>query len=171
VGGSPESVVRAARHGFALMLAIIGGPPDRFAPFAQLFREALDRFGRPPLPVGVHSPGHVAATDEQAMDEMWPHYLDVVGRVGRIRGWAPPTKDQFVREAGPHGAWYIGAPETVANKIARNLPALGATRFDLKYGMAGLPHDAVMTNIELYGTQVVPRVRALLAETEGASET
>ena len=123
-----------------------------------------------PLPVGVHSPGHVAATDDEAMDQMWPHYLDVVGRVGRIRGWAPPTKDQFVREAGPHGAWYIGSPETVASKIARNLPALGATRFDLKYGMAGLPHDAVMTNIELYGTQVVPRVRALLAETEAASE-
>jgi probable LLM family oxidoreductase len=170
VGGSPESVVRAARHGFALMLAIIGGPPERFAPFAQLFHEALGRFGRSSLPVGVHSPGHIAPTDEQAMDQMWPHYRDVVGRIGRIRGWAPPTKDQFVREAGPHGAWYIGSPETVARKIARNLPALGATRFDLKYGMAGLPHDAIMTNIELYGTQVVPRVRALLAEHDALFE-
>jgi alkanesulfonate monooxygenase SsuD/methylene tetrahydromethanopterin reductase-like flavin-dependent oxidoreductase (luciferase family) len=152
------------------MLAIIGGPPDRFAPFAQLFHDALDRFGRPALPVGVHSPGHVAATDELAMDQMWPHYLHVLSRVGRIRGWAPPTKNQFVREAGPEGAWYIGSPETVAQKIARNLPALSATRFDLKYGMAGLPHDAVMTNIELYGSQVVPRARALLAENDAGSE-
>jgi probable LLM family oxidoreductase len=170
VGGSPESVVRAAHYGFALMLAIIGGPPDRFVPFAKLFREALDRFGQPSLPVGLHSPGHVAATDEQAMDQMWPHYRDVIGRVGRTRGWTPPTKNQFVQEAGPDGAWYIGSPETVAQKIARNLPALGATRFDLKYGMAGLPHDAVMTNIAMYGTEVVPRVRALLAERDAASD-
>jgi probable LLM family oxidoreductase len=170
VGGSPESVVRAARHGFSLMLAIIGGPPTRFAPFAELFRAALDRFGQPARPVGVHSPGHIAATDEQAMDEIWPHYRDVITRVGRTRGWAPPTKDQFVREAGPEGAWYVGSAETVAQKIARNLPALGATRFDLKYGLVGLPHDAVMSNIERYGTEVVPRVRALLAERGATAE-
>jgi probable LLM family oxidoreductase len=166
VGGSPESVVRAARHGFGLMLAIIGGPPARFTPFAELFAAALDKFGHAARPVGVHAPGHVAASDEQALDELWPHYRDVLARVGRQRGWAPPTKDQFVRETGPDGAWYVGSPETVARKIAANLPALGATRFDLKYGMVGLPHPAVLTTVELYGAEVVPRVRQLLAEAE-----
>jgi probable LLM family oxidoreductase len=166
VGGSPESVVRAARHGFGLMLAIIGGPPTRFTPFSQLFAAALTEFGHPPRPVGVHAPGHIADTDEQARDELWPHYRDVLTRVGRQRGWAPPTKAQFLREAGPGGAWHVGSPETVARKIAANLPALGASRFDLKYGMVGLPHDAIMRTIELYGAKVVPLVRELLADAD-----
>jgi probable LLM family oxidoreductase len=163
VGGSPQSVIRAARYGFSLMLAIIGGSPSRFAPFSQLFREALESFGRDPLPVGVHSPGHVAATDEQAREEFWPRYLEVIRNVSKTRGFAIPTKDSFLHEVGSHGALYVGSPETVAQKIARNLDVLGATRFDLKYGMGGLSHDALMTNIELYGTQVIPRVRELLA--------
>lgn len=162
VGGSPESVIRAARYGFSLMLAIIGGPPARFAPFSELFHQALERFGQPPRPVGVHSPGHVAASDELARDEFWPRYVEVIRRVGRTRGFAIPTKDSFLRETGPNGALYVGSPETVAKKIAANLPALGATRFDLKYGMGGLSHEALMTAIELYGTQVIPRVRELL---------
>jgi probable LLM family oxidoreductase len=163
VGGSPQSVMRAARYGFSLMLAIIGGSPKRFAPFSQLFGEALENLGRAPLPVGVHSPGHVAATDEQALDEFWPRYLQVIRHVSRTRGFAIPTKESFMYEVGPHGAMYVGSPETVARKIAANLPALGANRFDLKYGMGGLSHEALMTNIELYGTQVIPRVRELLA--------
>jgi alkanesulfonate monooxygenase SsuD/methylene tetrahydromethanopterin reductase-like flavin-dependent oxidoreductase (luciferase family) len=145
------------------MLAIIGGPPGRFAPFAQLFEQALERFGQPARRVGVHSPGHVAATDEQARDEFWPRYLEVIRHVSRTRGFAVPTKDSFMREVGPDGALYVGSPETVAQKIATNLPALGASRFDLKYGMGGLSHEALMSTIELYGTQVVPRVRELLA--------
>ncbi len=164
VGGSPQSVIRAARYGFSLMLAIIGGSPARFAPFSELFRQALERFGRAPLPVGVHSPGHVAATDEQALDEFWPRYLEVIRRYSQIRGFAIPTRQSFVREVGPHGALYVGSPETVARKIAANLTALGANRFDLKYGMGGLSHEALMTNIELYGTQVIPRVRELVTE-------
>jgi alkanesulfonate monooxygenase SsuD/methylene tetrahydromethanopterin reductase-like flavin-dependent oxidoreductase (luciferase family) len=163
VGGSPESVVGAARHGFSLMLAIIGGPPARFAPFSQLFREALERFGRPALPVGVHAPGHVAATDEQARGEFWPRYLQVITHVSKTRGFPIPTEESFMREVGPQGALYVGSPETVAQKIAQNLPMLGADRFDLKYGMGGLSHEALMANIELYGTQVIPRVRDLLA--------
>jgi probable LLM family oxidoreductase len=163
VGGSPQSVVRAARLGFSLMLAIIGGSPARFVPFSQLFRQALERFGRAPLPVGVHSPGHVADTDERAREEFWPHYLEVFRRVAKVRGFAVPTRESFTYEVGPQGALYVGSPETVATKIAANLTALGATRFDLKYGMGGLSHEALMTNIELYGTQVVPRVRELLA--------
>ncbi|EFH85831.1 LLM class flavin-dependent oxidoreductase [Ktedonobacter racemifer] len=164
VGGSPQSVIRAASHGFSLMLAIIGGSPLRFAPFSQLFRQALERLGRTPLPVGVHSLGHVDVTDEKAREAFWPRYREVMRRYSRIRGFAIPTRESFLHEVGPQGALYVGSPETVAQKIAANLPALGATRFDLKYGMGGLSHQALMTAIELYGTQVVPRVRELLAE-------
>ena len=122
VGGSPESVVRAARYGFGLMLAIIGGPPSRFVPFSQLFAAALEKYGQPVRPVGVHAPGHVAATDEEARDELWPHYRDVLTRVGRTRGWPPPSKEQFLNETGPDGAWHVGSPDSVARKIAANFP-------------------------------------------------
>ena len=132
----------------------------------QLFAASLDRFGHPPRPVGVHAPGHIADTDEQARDELWPHYRDVLTRVGRQRGWPPPTKEQFLRETGPDGAWHVGSAETVARKIAANLPALGASRFDLKYGMVGLPHDTIMRTIELYGAKVVPLARELLADAD-----
>jgi probable LLM family oxidoreductase len=162
VGGSPQSVIRAAHYGFSLMLAIIGGSPARFAPFSELFRQALESFGRAPLPVGVHSPGHVAATDEQAREEFWPRYREVISRYSKIRGFAIPTEASFMHEIGPGGALHVGSPETVAEKIAQTLTSLGANRFDLKYGMGGLSQDALMTNIELYGTQVVPRVRELL---------
>jgi probable LLM family oxidoreductase len=162
VGGSPQSVVRAAHYGFALMLAIIGGSPSRFAPFSRLYHQALDKFGQPPLPVGVHSPGHVAETDEQAREDFWPRYLQVITHVAKTRGFAIPTKESFLSEVGPRGALYVGSPETVAQKIAANLTALGASRFDLKYGMGGLSHETLMRNIELYGTKVIPRVRELL---------
>jgi probable LLM family oxidoreductase len=163
VGGSPQSVVRAARYGFSLMLAIIGGSTARFAPFSKLFQQALDSLGKSPLPIGVHSPGHVAATDEEAREEFWPRYLEVLRHVSKTRGFAVPTKDSFMYEIGPNGALHVGSPETVAQKIADTLKATGANRFDLKYGMGGLSHRALMTNIELYGTQVVPRVRELVA--------
>ena len=164
VGGNPQSVIRAARLGFGLALAIIGGPPARFARYSELFRRALEQFGRPPLPVLVHSPGHVAATDEQAKAEFWPRWRDIITLMAPERGFAIPTKESFGRETGPHGALYVGSPETVARKIAANLRALDATRFDLKYGMPGLTHDQLMTCIELYGRQVIPRVRELLGE-------
>lgn len=111
----------------------------------------------------MHSPGHVAATDEQALEEFWPHYLDVITGVSKTRGFAIPTKQSFRYEVGPHGALYVGSPESVAQKIAANLKLLGANRFDLKYGMGGLSHEKLMTNIELYATKVILRVRELLA--------
>jgi probable LLM family oxidoreductase len=164
VGGSPQSVIRAARLGFSLMLAIIGGPPARFAPFSALFQEALAKLGRPPLPVGVHGPGHVAQTDEQAREEFWPHWRELIRLVAVERGFAIPTEDSFAYETGPQGALYVGSPETVAEKIVTNLRTLHATRFDLKYGAGGLPHETLMTNIELFGRQVIPRVRELMKE-------
>jgi probable LLM family oxidoreductase len=162
VGGNPESVIRAARYGFSLALAIIGGPSARFAPFSRLFREALKKFGYPPMPVAVHSPGHVAETDEQAVEEFWPHWQRIMRQMVVERGFPEPTKDAFVRDTGPDGALYVGSPDTVARKIANNLETLEATRFDLKFGMPGLSHDQLMTNVELYGTQVIPRVRQLV---------
>jgi probable LLM family oxidoreductase len=162
VGGNPQSAIRAARLGFGLTLAIIGGRPARFAPFSELYQQALAKFGRPPMPVAVHSPGHVAATDEQAHAEFWPRWRDTISLVAAERGFAIPTEKQFRWDTGPEGSLYVGSPETVARKIAANLRALGATRFDLKFGMPGLTQQSVLTSVELYGQQVIPRVRELV---------
>ena len=158
VGGSPESVVRAAHYGLPLMLAIIGGSPARFAPYSQLYRERLEKFGKPLQPIGAHSPGHVADTDEQAKEELWPHYAGLMNRIGRERGWPPIGRDHFEREASD-GALFVGSPQTVAAKIVRTVKALGLSRFDLKYSNGTLPHDLMMKSIELYGTKVLPLVR------------
>jgi len=162
VGGSPESVIRAARLGTPLALAIIGGDPARFAPFAKLFHDALDKFGREALPISIHSPGHVADTDEQAIEEMWPAYQESFGRIGRERGWQPMSKDHYMHEVN-HGSLYVGAPETVAKKIAYAIESVGAQRFDLKYATGPLSHNKLMHSIELYANEVVPRVKKLLA--------
>jgi probable LLM family oxidoreductase len=167
VGGSADSVRRAARHGLPLMLAIIGGSPARFAPLAELYRRELERLEKSPRPIGVHSPGHVAETDREARDQFWPNYEQVMGRASLERGFPAPTRELFAREIGPHGALYVGAPETVARKIVATLDALGATRFDLKYGMGDLPHEDLMRAIELYGTQVAPLVREMVGERDG----
>jgi probable LLM family oxidoreductase len=170
VGGSPESVIRAARYGFSLMLAIIGGPPARFAPFSRLYREALRELGRPERPIGVHAPGHVAETDEQARAEFWPQWRETLTRVSKERGFRPPTEESFAFDVGPEGALYVGSPETVADKILANLALLGANRFDLKFGMPGLTHDQIMNTIELYGTQVIPRVREHISNDPTAAQ-
>jgi probable LLM family oxidoreductase len=163
VGGSPESVIRAAEYGFPLALAIIGGAPARFAPYVDLYRRALKEFGKPEdLPVAVHSPGFVAETDEEAAELLWPHVRVMMNRIGRERGWPPLSRDRF--EADIHeGAWHAGSPETVAQKIAKTIRDLGIQRFDLKYSAGTLPHERMMTAIELYATKVIPRVRELLS--------
>jgi len=162
VGGSPESVVRAANHGIPMALAIIGGDPARFAPFAKLYFDYLEKLGKPKLPVSIHSPGLVAATDEEAINAIWPHYQEMYGRLGRERGWGPTTKDHFLQEV-QYGSLYVGSPETVAQKIAYAIRSVGASRFDLKYSTGPMPHSLLMQTIELYGTQVIPRVRELLS--------
>jgi probable LLM family oxidoreductase len=162
VGGTPQSVIRAARHGLPLMLAIIGGDARRFLPFIELFQNALKERGRDALPIGAHSPGHVAQTDEQARHELWPHYAAMMTRIGRERGWGPVTRAHFEREADA-GALCVGSPETVARKIADTARALGLSRFDLKYSAGTLPHALLMNSIGLYGSEVAPRVRELLA--------
>jgi probable LLM family oxidoreductase len=162
VGGSPQSVVRAARYGLPLTLAIIGGSPVRFRPFVDLYRQSLEKLGQPLLPVAVHSPGHVAESDEQARNELWPHYETLINRIGGERGWPPATRAQFEREAGPDGALCVGAPHTVASKIVQTARCLGLSRFNLKYSAGTLPHAALMKSIELIGTEVAPRVREMM---------
>jgi probable LLM family oxidoreductase len=163
VGGSPESVVRAARHGLPLMLAIIGGDPVRFAPYVELYHRALAQLEQPTLPIGVHSPGFVADTDEEAKEILWPNYSVMRNRIGRERGWPSMTLAEFDHESGPNGSLYVGSPETVATKIATTTKALGISRFDLKYSAGPLPHANLMHAIELYGTKVAPMVRDMLA--------
>jgi probable LLM family oxidoreductase len=167
VGGSPESVVRAARYGFPLVLAIIGGPPRRFAPYVELYHHALAEFGHSDRPVAVHSPGYIAESDEQAREELWPHYSAFHARIGRERGWPPMTRAQFDASTGPEGALFVGAPETVAAKIVDTVKALGLARFDMKYSNGTLPHSKMMRSIELYGTKVMPLVRESLATAAG----
>lgn len=162
VGGSPESVVRAARYGLPLTLAVIGGSHMRFRPYVDLYLQSLEKFGHGVQPIAVHSPGHVAATDEQAKDELWPHYAGMMTRIGAERGWPPTTRAHFEREASAEGALCVGSPQTVAAKIVRAIKGLGLSRFDMKYSAGTLPHPTLMKSIELYGTQVMPAVRAAL---------
>ncbi len=163
VGGSPESVVRAAHYDLPLMLAIIGGDPKRFAPYVDLYHRAFKQFDRPVKPIGVHSPGYVADSDAQAREELWPDYKTMRDRIGKERGWPPMGRDEFVQEAD-HGSLYVGSPETVARKIAATVKVLGIARFQLKYSAGPLPHEKLMHSIELYGRKVVPLVRDMLAQ-------
>jgi len=163
VGGSPESVVRAARYELPLVVAIIGGESARFAPLVELYRRALRELGHAQLPVAVHSPGHVGATDEEAMEELWPHWQAMRNRIGAERGWPATTPEEYRHAASPAGALYVGSAETVAAKIATTARTLGVARFTMKYSAGTLPHDAMMRSIERYGTAVIPRVRELLA--------
>lgn len=162
VGGSPQSVIRAARRNLPLMLAIIGGEPRRFAPLVELYHRALDEFGQHALPVGCHIPGHVAETDEQALDEAWPAYQVMHRRIAAERGWPPMSRQVFEAHAGPGGALCVGSPQTVATKIAASVEVLGLSRFTLKVGSGPMPDAAQRRCIELYGREVIPRVRALL---------
>ena len=164
VGGSPESVVRAARYRLPLTLAIIGGDPRRFAPYVELYHRALAQLGSEPLPLGVHSPGHLAETDERAREQLWPAYQVMRNRIGAERGWPPTSRAEYEREIAV-GSLYVGSPETVARKIAATVRALGASRFDLKYSAGTLRHELMMRSIELYGREVIPRVQRLLTST------
>lgn len=163
VGGSPQSVVRAASYGLPLMLAIIGGPTARFTPFAELHRRALAEMGKEPQPIGYHSYGHVAPTDEEALEELYPAWLEQSRRIGGERGWGNMGREHFDQEAA-HGAMAIGSPESAARKIAQGMKDLGATRFQLKVSAGRLSHEAIMRSIELYGTQVVPLVKDILSD-------
>ncbi|MGN6125809.1 MAG: LLM class flavin-dependent oxidoreductase [Humibacter sp.] len=170
VGGSPESVIRTARYGFRLMLAIIGGAPARFAPYIDLYHRATEQLGTTAYPVGMHSPGFIAATDDEAKSLFYPGYKVIRDRIGALRGWPPLRREEFDADV-EHGSLYIGSPETVARKMAAAIRTLGVGRFDLIYTAGGaMSASARLRAVELYGTKVVPMVRELLAETPTSSE-
>lgn len=161
VGGSPESVVRAAHHDLPLMIAIIGGEPARFKPFADLYRRAYAQLGKPVQNIGVHSHGYVATSDALAREEYFADYKGMRDRIGAERGWGGFTAHEFEREIA-QGSLYIGSPETVAKKIAKTITTLDLDRFTLKYSAGRLPHAKMMKCIELFGTKVIPLVREMV---------
>ncbi len=169
VGGTPESVLRCAEYGYPVIFAIIGGQPRSFAPLAGLYREAMTRYGHPLQQMATHSPGHIAATDGEAREELFPHWLALRNRIGAERGWGPGSRAEFDALCEPEGALYVGSPETVAAKIVLLKKTLGVDRFDLKYSSGTLPHPAMMRSIELFGTEVAPRVAELLAAASPAN--
>ena len=164
VGGSHESVVRAAKYDFPLMLAIIGGSPSRFKEFVELYHASRERFDLGTGEVAIHCPGFVAETDSEAMSRVWPHHNAMFSRIGRERGWPRMRYDQFEYGAGPDGALFIGSPQTVAEKIVKVTGQLGVNRFDMKYSNGTLPHEDSMESIKLFANEVIPRVHELLEE-------
>lgn len=169
VGGSPESVIRAARYGFPLMLAVIGGSPERFAPYIELYKQAGEQFGTSTGEIGMHSPGFIADTDEEAVKIAWPAHKINFDRIGHSRGWPPIKREHFDEEVAKYSL-YIGSPETVAQKMAKTIKLLGLNRFDLVYGGGPMPAKARLRMVELYATKVIPRVRELLAEDDDSSK-
>ena len=161
VGGTPQSVVRAGTLGLPLAIAIIGGSPARFVPFADLYRESARRAGHDPsrMELSINSHGLIADDAEEAANAAWPAYAETMGRIGRERGWPPPTRRQFDVERSPHGAMVLGNAQQAIDKILYEHELFGMTRFMIQFTVGTLPHATVMRSIELYGTKVAPAVR------------
>lgn len=164
VGGTPQSVVRAAKYGLPLVLAVIGGSPAQFAPLVDLYHRALGEYGHPTLPVSMHSPGHVAETDAEAVTQHYEYHAEQFSRIGRERGWAPFTRLAYDQMLSRQGALFVGSPDTVAEKIAWAMRTLRLSRFQLKYTVGRQPNEVRMSSVRLYAEEVVPRVRELLAK-------
>jgi probable LLM family oxidoreductase len=161
VGGTPQSIVRAASRGLSVALAIIGGSPDRFTALADLHRKTLVESGYDPeqIPMSVHGHGYIADTNEQAAEEYYPSYAAAMTRIGRERGWGPMTREQFDWMRSEEGSLVLGDVETVAAKILRWKEILGINRFELHVSVGTMTHDKVLRSIELLGTKVAPIVR------------
>ena len=167
VGGTPNSVARAAYYGLPLMLAIIGGEPQRFSAFVDLYRATAEKTGHDPatLPVGISSHGFIAEDSQEAGDIAFPAHHEAMSRIGKERGWPPTTRAQFDAGATPHGAYFIGSPQQVIDKILLQHEWFRHDRFGLQLSVGTLPHDKVMKAIELFGTVVKPAVNKALAAT------
>jgi probable LLM family oxidoreductase len=170
VGGTPQSIVRAARLGLPLAVAIIGGAPERFVPLVDLYRDVARESGHDPagLPVGINSHAYVADTSQRAADEYFPAYAAMMTRIGRERGWPPMTRPQFDQLRSPRGALVVGSPQEVAEKILFQHELFGHDRFLAQMSVGTLPHSQAMRAIELLGTEVAPIVRAELARRRAA---
>jgi probable LLM family oxidoreductase len=161
VGGTPQSAVRAARYGLPLMIALVGGHPQRFVPLVELYRRALSQFGYSPLPVGLHTIGYVGKTDEEAVRIQYPHWAQMMDQSARERGWPRPSMDRFQADLR-NGSLLVGSPDTIAAKLTAMIRLLGLSRFDLAYALGRVPREQRLETIELYGREVIPRVRDLL---------
>ena len=164
VGGTPQSVVRAATLGLPMALAIIGGAPERFKPMVDLYREAAARAGHDPatLPVSINSHGFIGDDAKQAADDAWPPYAEAMTRIGRERGWPPATRMQFDAQSTLHGALFVGSPDQVVEKILYQHELFNHDRFLIQLTVGPMPHARVMRAIELLGTEVAPAVRRAL---------
>lgn len=171
VGGTPQSVVRAAMLGLPLAIAIIGGHPEHFAPLARLYREAAGHAGHDlaRLPISINSHTYVAETSQQAADEYFPPYAAMMSRIGRERGWSEMTREQFEMGRAPRGALLVGSPQEVAEKILFEHKLFGHQRFMAQISVGTMPHEKVMRAIELFGTEVAPAVRRELARRSATS--
>jgi probable LLM family oxidoreductase len=169
VGGTPQSVVRAGALGLPMALAIIGGLPERFAPFAELHRRAAQEAGHEPPALSINSHGFIADTAKAAADEAFPGHKTAMDRIGRERGWRPMTRAQFDAAATLRGANFIGSPQEVAEKILFQHEIFGHQRFLVQFSVGTLPHASIMRSIELYGTEVAPVVRAEIARRAASS--
>lgn len=169
VGGTPSSIARAASLGLPMALAIIGGQPERFVRLIDLYRDTARRAGHDPatLPVSINSHGFIADTSQAAADDAFPPYLDVMGRIGRERGWPPPTRRQFDAERSPGGALLVGDPQDVIEKILFEHQLFGHQRFLMQMSVGTMPHEKIMRSIELFGRDVAPAVRRELAARKG----
>ncbi len=163
VGGTPESAWRAGTLGLPMALAIIGGLPERFAPFARIHREALDAAGHAPQPLAVTGHAFVAEDLRHAADVAFPPYAAVMSRIGRERGWPPMTRAQFDAMRAPRGSLFVGDPDEVAEKLIAQHALFGHQRALFQMGLGTLPHREVLRAIELLGTEVAPRVRRAVA--------
>ena len=171
VGGTPQSVVRAAVLGLPLAIAIIGGQPENFAPLARLYRQAANEAGHDAerLPISINSHAYVADASQGAGDEFFPAYATMMNRIGRERGWGPMGRRQFEAGRSPHGALVVGSPGEVVEKILYEHEIFGNRRFMAQISVGTLPHDRVMRAIELFGTEVAPAVRKALAPRPAAN--
>jgi probable LLM family oxidoreductase len=159
VGGTPESAVRAGALGLPMALAIIGGMPERFAPFAEIHRRAAIEAGHAPPPLGINSHGFIADTSQRAADESFGPVSTVMDRIGRERGWPPMSRDDFDRARTLRGANFVGSPQEVIEKILFQHEIFGHQRTLLQFTVGPMPHASVMRSIELFGTEVAPVVR------------
>ncbi len=169
VGGTPESAARAGLLGLPMALAIIGGQPARFAPFAEIHRQALEQGGHGPQPLSINSHGLIADDSQAAAEIAFPPMKATMDRIGRERGWPPMSRDQFEVARRLEGSNFVGSPQEVVDKILYQHEIFHHDRFLIQFTIGPLPHKAVMRSIELYGTEVAPQVRKALAERKSSA--
>ncbi len=161
VGGTPQSVVRAAVLGLPMALAIIGGTPDRFVPFVKLYRDTIANVKRDPaeMKLSINSHGFIADTSQQALDDYYPPYAEVMGRIGKERNWPPPSRARYEAECSPEGALFVGSPQQIIDKILYEHSLFRHDRFLLQFSVGTIPHAKMMKSIELFGTKVAPVIK------------